>query len=66
MWDLAWKIQKGSRLRIDVTSSDFPQYAVHSNFAGVWSEQKKNKKAVQTIYFGGGSTSYIEFPVLTA
>lgn len=65
MWDLAWKIQKGSRLRIDVTSSDFPQYAVHSNFAGVWSEQKKNKKAAQTIYFGGTSASCIELPLLT-
>lgn len=66
MWDLAWKIQKGSRLRIDVTSSDFPQYAVHSNFAGIWSEQERNKKAVQTIYFGGENASCIKLPLLTA
>lgn len=64
MWDLAWKIQKGSRLRVDISSSDFPQYAVHSNYPGVWSEQRKNKVAIQTIYFGGSSPSCVRLPVI--
>lgn len=64
VWDLAWKIQRGSRLRIDISSSDFPQYAIHSNFPGVWSEQIENKCAIQTIYFGGDSESYIKLPVV--
>ena len=65
LWDIAWKIHKGSRVRVDITSSDFPQYAVHSNKAGVWSEQRETKKALQQVYFGGTEhVSYIEFPVL--
>lgn len=63
-WDLAWKLQKGSRIRIDITSADFPQYSVHSNYAGSWSLQKMVKKANQKVFFGGENASYITLPVL--
>lgn len=62
MWDIAWLVQKGSRLRVDISSSDFPQYSVHSNYPGVWALQEKTKKANQTIYFGGAYPSRIELP----
>lgn len=64
MWDLAWKIKKGSRLRVDLTSSDFPQYSVHSNFAGCWATQKKVRSANQQVYYGGYAESYISLPLL--
>ncbi len=63
MWDLAWKFQQGSRIRVDVTSSDFPEYAVHSNYPGCWAEVRQSKPAQQTV-FVGGSDSYVEFPLL--
>lgn len=63
-WDLAWKIQKGSRIRIDLTSSDFPQYSVHSNYAGCWAKQEKVRKAQETVYFGGKAESYIRLPII--
>jgi predicted acyl esterase len=50
MWRIAWKTQKGSRLRVDISSSDFPQYSIHSNYPGIWSLQEKTKIAVQTIW----------------
>jgi len=62
-WDLAWKIHKGSRIRIDITSSDFPQYSIHSNYAGCWALQDKSRVALQTVYFGGTDESYISFPI---
>ena len=64
MWDIAWKIQKGSRLRVDITSSDFPQYSIHSNYAGCWSLQDKTRRAGQCIYFGPEDDSFISLPVL--
>ncbi len=64
-WDLAWKVQKGSRIRIDLTSSDFPQYSIHSNYAGCWAEQTDIRKAISTVYFGGADASYISFPVIS-
>ena len=63
-WDLAWKIQKGSRIRIDLTSSDFPQYSVHSNYAGCWAKQEKVRKAQESVYFGGEADSYIRLPII--
>lgn len=63
-WDLAWKIQKGSRIRIDLTSSDFPQYSVHTNYAGCWSKQNQICLAKQQVYFGGYDESYIRLPIL--
>lgn len=64
-WDLAWEIQKGSRIRIDLTSSDFPQYSAHSNYAGGWATQKKVRIAHPKVYFGGEDESCICLPILT-
>lgn len=64
MWDIAWKLQKGSRIRVDISSSDFPQYSVHSNYAGIWSRQEKTRVAHQVIYCGGVYSSRLEIPVL--
>lgn len=63
MWDIDWQLKKGSRIRVDISSSDFPQYAVHSNFAGPWAEQAVTKKAKQTIYMGAEYPSALAIPV---
>lgn len=62
MWDIAWQVKAGSRLRLDISSSDFPQYAAHTNYPGVWSEQKKSRIAHQTIFCGGASV--LEIPIV--
>jgi len=64
MWDVAWKFQKGSRIRIDITSSDFPQYAVHSNYAGCWALAAESRDAHQKIHYGKGHISSVVFPKL--
>ena len=64
MWPIAWKTHGNSRIRVDISSSDFPQYAVHSNYPGVWSEQEKTKCAHQTIYTGEGTASRVMLPLL--
>ncbi len=61
---IVWTVKAGNRLRIDVKSSNFPEYAVHSNYAGVWSEQEKTRIAHQTIYLGGKDASHIELPLI--
>lgn len=63
-WDIAYNFKKGTKIRLDIQSSDFPQYAIHSNNAGVWSEQKESKVAKQTIYFGGVCNSRIEMETI--
>lgn len=56
-WDIAWQSQIGSRIRLDITSSDFPQYAIHSNHEGIWSEQAATQQALQTLYIGKDTPS---------
>jgi len=62
-WDVAWRIRKGSRIRVDISSSNFPEYAVHSNFPGIWSLQEKTRKANQTVYFGKDHPSCLILPI---
>lgn len=64
MWDIAFEVRKGETLRLDISSSDFPQYCVHSNYAGIWSMQDKTKVAHQTIFCGGENGSRVEIPIL--
>ena len=64
MWDIDWLFQKGSRLRLDVSSSDFPQYAVHTNHEGIWSMQKDTLIAHQIIYTGGDTPSDVVLPLV--
>jgi putative CocE/NonD family hydrolase len=63
LWDTAWQVQKGSRLRLDVTSSNFPMYHIHPNRTGIWSEHEGWDKANQTVYFGT-ENSAVYLPIL--
>ncbi|OTA27602.1 hydrolase [Alloscardovia macacae] len=51
-WDVCWTLPAGSRLRVDVSSSNFPAYSIHTNTAGLWSEQAHTVLAEQTVYTG--------------
>ena len=59
-----WKVKKGNRLRLDVKSSNFPEYAVHSNYAGVWALQGQTRVAHQNIFTGGAKGSRLVIPLL--
>ena len=64
MSDICYAILKGSRIRIDITSSDFPQYSVHSNQEGNWAVATDNKIAEQTILVGKQYPSCVKIPYL--
>lgn len=61
---ITWTVKKGSRIRLDISSSNFPAYNVHSNTEGPWAEQSEYKIAKQSIYMGGIFKSYIELPTI--
>ncbi len=63
LWDIAYTVQAGSRIRVDISSSDFPLYNIHSNYAGQWSEQTKVRTARQTVYTGGAYPSRVTLPL---
>lgn len=63
MLPIAWTLKKGHALRVDLSSSNFPEYAVHSNQVGVWSQIDSVIKANQKIYVGKNSMSKIIVPI---
>lgn len=61
--DIVWTFQKGYRIRIDVSSSDFPWYNAHNNTMVVWGKATESAVAENTIYFGEETPSQIILPV---
>ena len=58
---VAWMLKQGECLRVDVSSSNFPTYAAHTNTKGNWAEQTEAKVAKNTIVCG---KSEIKLPVV--
>ena len=63
MPDITWKIKKGSRLRVDIASSNYPAYHIHPNTTECWADTVTSKTAQQTVYFGKGRASCVILPV---
>jgi len=57
----ALKIEAGRRLRIDIASADKAHYVRHTNYAGLYSEQTKTRKANNTVDLG---VSKIVLPIV--
>jgi hypothetical protein len=56
--------RKHHRIRIDITSSNFPLYDRNMNTGNRIGEDKKGVRAIQTVYHQSGYASYIDLPVI--
>jgi hypothetical protein len=54
---------KGHRIRLDISSSNFPKFEPNSNTAEPAGKWTRRVKAKNTIFMGAGQASYIELPV---
>lgn len=54
----------GHRIRIDITSSNFPQFDRNPNTGEPLGSSAKTRVATQTIYHGGPKPSHIVLPVV--
>lgn len=61
--ETCWQIKAGSRLRVDISSSNFPAYHAHPNVTGCWAAAEEVQPARQTVYFDGGHASCLMLPV---
>ena len=64
MEDISWRLKAGSKLRIDVSSSSFPQFPAHKNTLQPWAEATEGVIAHQTICTGGQYPSRVILPIL--
>lgn len=61
---MLWTVRAGNAIRLDIKSSQFPEYAVHTNYAGVWAEQSRSRIAHQTVISGGLHPSKLILPLV--
>lgn len=66
MLPIDWQLTAGSQLRLDLTSSDFPQYQVHSNYRGNQSEQAQTRLAHQQLVLNKDVPSTLTLPLADA
>lgn len=59
---ITWNVKAGNKIRVDISSSNFPEYSIHSNYAGIWSLQTKTRTAKQVLYLGGKYKSFVSIP----
>ncbi len=56
----AFVVQKGEKIRVDISSSCYPHYVPHTNQKGLFSEQTTAKMADNTVFL---DDAYIEIPI---
>jgi putative CocE/NonD family hydrolase len=56
--------QKGHRIRIDITSSNFPQFDRNPNTGEDLGASDRVRTATQTVHHGGTRASHILLPVV--
>lgn len=63
-WDIAWQVRKGSRLRLDISSSNFPEYSAHPNTAKGWALESQPQVARQKVLAGEKYPSRLLLPLM--
>jgi len=66
MRSIAYRVGKGHRLRLDVTSSSFPRLERNLNTGANNYEETKPRSASNTLHFGSGVDSFVELSALTS
>jgi putative CocE/NonD family hydrolase len=64
LWATAQVFAAGHRVRVEVTSSDFPRYDRNLNTGGVFGEETEGRVAQNTVFHDAARPSHILLPVL--
>lgn len=66
VWATSYVVQKGERLRVDITSSNFPRLDRNPNTGAPFGETTEMIKAEQTIHLSKSHPSHIVLPLIPA
>jgi putative CocE/NonD family hydrolase len=64
LWATAQTFLPGHRIRVQVTSSDFPRYDRNLNTGGPFGEEVRGQVAVNTVFHDGLRPSHVLLPVM--
>jgi hypothetical protein len=63
LWHASARIPRGGRLRLEVSSSNFPRYDAHPNVAGHPGHAREQRPARQTVHHSADAPSWLELTV---
>ena len=64
MWEIGWVFQEGHRIRLEVSSSNFPRFDRNSNLGGVIGLETDMASARQAVHHAGEHASHLVLPVI--
>ena len=64
IWETSWEFQAGSRIRLEVSSSNFPRFARNLNTGNPLGKSAEMKVATQTIYHDDRYPSHVVLPII--
>jgi len=64
IYPTANRFVKGHRIRLDISSSNFPRFDVNPNTGEPLQEHRRMIVADNTVYFGNGQASHVVLPIM--
>ena len=64
MWATSYLLSPGDRLRVDITSSNYPRLARNLNTGAPFAKSSEMKVARQTIHLSAEHSSHVVLPVI--
>ncbi|MBA0048260.1 CocE/NonD family hydrolase [Mycobacteroides sp. LB1] len=66
VWPVSYQFRTGERIRLEISSSDFPQYAPNPNTGAPFGQNAELRTATQTILHDAAHPSTLTLPVIPA
>jgi putative CocE/NonD family hydrolase len=66
VWPTSYEFKAGERIRLEVSSSDYPQYAPNPNTGETFGQSTNSRPATQTILHDAAHPSNVVLPVIPA
>ncbi|MEE4362103.1 MAG: CocE/NonD family hydrolase [Pseudomonadales bacterium] len=64
LWATSYRLSAGDRLRVDVTSSNYPRLARNLNTGAPFAKTSAMKVARQTVHMSEGQASHVVLPII--
>jgi putative CocE/NonD family hydrolase len=64
LWEASWVFKAGHRLRLEISSSNFPRFDRNTNLGGTIGEESEMTPAEQTVYHDEKHASRLVLPVI--
>jgi uncharacterized protein len=66
IWPTSYEFRSGDRIRVEISSSDYPQFAPNPNTGAPFGQSAAQRTATQTVLHDAAHPSYVTLPIIPA